>query len=348
MSDIHIRKTGRTGRITLTRPDALNAITWDMVEALSAALPRFAADDDVTMLVIDGAGDRAFCAGGDIAGIYAALKAGDHGEVRRFWRAEYPLNLALFDFPKPVATFLQGFTMGGGVGIGCHGSHRVVGDTSRIAMPECTIGLVPDVGGSLLLARAPGRLGEYLGTTGARMGPGDAIHAGFADYYIPEAAWPDLIARLEETGDWNAIDAAAMPAPDSPLASEQPLVDTHFGGETLRDILTSLRGDETDWTHATLDRLARNAPLAMATAVQLIHRARTRDRMDEALRQEYRFAHRIVEMGDFQEGIRAAVIDKDRAPTWRHPAPDAPTPAEVSAMLMPLGPDDLTFQETPT
>jgi enoyl-CoA hydratase len=140
--------------------------------------------------VIDAAGDKAFCAGGDIAEMYATGTAGDFDYGRRFWADEYRMNAKLFNFPKPVVTFLQGFTMGGGVGVGCHGSHRIVGDSSQIAMPECGIGLVPDVGGSLILARAPGRLGEYLGTTAARMGPGDAIHAGFADYYIPEDAGP--------------------------------------------------------------------------------------------------------------------------------------------------------------
>ena len=213
MSDIHIRKTGKTGRITLTRPETLNAVTYAMCQEIDAALTRFAADDSVAMLVFDAEGERAFSAGGDIAEMYATGTAGDFEYGRTFWRDEYRMNARLFNFPKPVASFLQGFTMGGGVGVGCHGSHRVVGDTSRIAMPEVGIGLVPDVGGSMILANAPGRLGEYLGTTAARMGPADAIFAGFADYYIPEAAWPDLIAALEDSGDWTQIDAAASPPP---------------------------------------------------------------------------------------------------------------------------------------
>jgi enoyl-CoA hydratase len=183
--DIEIRTEGRAGRITLNRPQALNALTWDMCTRIEAALDAWASDDAVAMLVIDAAGDKAFCAGGDIAEMYATGTAGDYEYGRRFWADEYRMNAKLFNFPKPVATFLQGFTMGGGVGVGCHASHRIVCDTSRIAMPECGIGLVPDVGGSLILARAPGRLGEYLGVTAARMGPGDAIHAGFADYFVP-------------------------------------------------------------------------------------------------------------------------------------------------------------------
>ncbi len=341
MSDIEIRTSGRVGRITLNRPKALNALTLDMVHAIFDILPVWAADDDIAMLVIDAAGDKAFCAGGDIAGIYQSLVDGDYDTARQFWRDEYPLNAALFNFPKPVAAFMQGFTMGGGVGIGCHASHRVVCESSRIAMPECGIGLVPDVGGSLLLARAPGRLGEYLGTTARRMGPGDAIHAGFADYFIPETEWPGLIGQLEKTGDRGAIDRAKSTPPESDLAAEAPLINEHFGGETLRDILRSLVLKDDDWSRTTLETMSRNAPLSMACTFELVHRARIHDRIEEALRAEYRFAHRAVEHGDFQEGIRAAIIDKDRAPKWRHPAPDAPTPAEVARMLQPLGADEL-------
>lgn len=345
MSDIRIRKAGRIGRITLTRPKALNALNWNMVGALAEVLPRFAADDDIAMLVIDAEGEKAFCAGGDIAGIYRAMVEGDYEEPRNFWRAEYPVNKALFDFPKPVAAFMQGFTMGGGVGLGCHASHRIVGDTSRMAMPECGIGLIPDVGGSLLLARAPERLGEYIGVTGHRMAAGDAMLAGFADYYIPETDWPDLISRLEETGDWEEIDRAARPAPAAALTEDTADINAHFGGETLRDILASLDHKGDAWATKTREALDRLCPISMACTVELVHRARLRDRMDEALRQEYRFGHRIVEMGDFQEGIRAAIIDKDKSPKWRHARPEDVTPAEVSAMLRPLGALELKLEE---
>ncbi len=345
MSEVHIRKTGRTGRITLNRPDALNAVTHDMIGQIAAILPIWADDPDVAMLVIDATGDRAFSAGGDLMGIYRAMVEGDYNAPRQFWREEYAMNAALFHFPKPVATFLQGFTMGGGVGVGCHGSHRVVGETSRIAMPECGIGLAPDVGGTLLLARAPGRLGEYLGTTAHRMEPGDAILAGFADYYVPEADWPDLIARLEETGDWEEIDRAAQPVPAAPLAGQQTQIDGHFGGETLRDIVNSLRSDGGDWAEATLRAMGRNAPLAMAAAVELVHRARTRDTIEAALTNEYRFSHRVAAQGDFQEGIRALIVDKDKSPSWGKDAVDSATPATVAAMLMPLGPDELVLEE---
>ena len=182
MSDINIRKIGRTGRITLTRPQALNALSYPMCLAIEDALDAWATDDDVAMVIIDAEGDRAFCAGGDIQEMYDTASAGDFAYGRRFWADEYRMNAKMFDFPKPVATFMQGFTMGGGVGVGCHGSHRVVGESSQVAMPEVCIGLVPDVGGSYILAKAPGHMGEYLGLTAARMSAGDAITAGFADY----------------------------------------------------------------------------------------------------------------------------------------------------------------------
>ena len=347
MSEIHIRKTGRTGRITLNRPEALNAVTHEMIGEIAAILPVWAQDPDISMLVIDATGDRAFSAGGDLMGIYRAMLAGDYETPRRFWREEYAMNAALFHFPKPVATFLQGFTMGGGVGVGCHGSHRVVGETSRIAMPECGIGLAPDVGGTLLLARAPGRLGEYLGTTAHRMEPGEAILAGFADYYIPEAEWSSLITELETQGDWTAIDRAAQDAPKAALADVLHKIDANFGGETLRDNVNSLRADSCDWAKETLAALSKNAPLAMAAAVELVHRARARDTIEFALKNEYRFSHRVAEQGDFQEGIRALIVDKDKSPAWGKDAVDSATPATVAAMLIPLGQDELELEETP-
>ncbi|NNE80009.1 MAG: enoyl-CoA hydratase/isomerase family protein, partial [Silicimonas sp.] len=202
-----------------------------------------------------------------------------------------------------------------------------------------------DVGGSLLLARAPGRIGEYLGTTGHRMAAGDAIFAGFADYYLAEDEWPVLIRRLEDTGDWTAIDQAATPAPDSALAADQSLIDAHFGGETFRDILSALCATDSEWSRRTLERLSSPAPLAMAATVELIHRARMRDRIEDALQSEYRFAHRVAAQGDFREGIRAAIIERDKSPAWAHDAIDGATPAEVAAMLMPLGEDELKLED---
>jgi enoyl-CoA hydratase/carnithine racemase len=343
--DIDIRVTGRAGRITLTRPQALNAMTYEMCQAIATILTLWREEEQVHLVIIDAAGDKAFCAGGDIAELYATGTAGDYDYGRRFWRDEYRMNAMIFEYPKPVVSFLQGFTMGGGVGIGCHGSHRVVDDDSRIAMPECGIGLVPDVGGSLMLALAPGRLGEYLGITASRMGPGDAIHAGFADHYIPRAQWPDLIEILEASGDVALLERHAAPAPDAPLKALQPRIDAHFAGETLADIERSLRHDDSTFATETLQTMARNAPLSMACTVEMLHRLRLPSlTIRKALEMEYRFTFRAMEHGDFLEGIRAQIIDKDRKPRWRHAEPPGPAVA-VAGMLMPLGPDRLTFDK---
>lgn len=344
MSDISIHKAGKTGRITFTRPKALNAMSYDMCIAIEDALDAWKDDDDVKMIIIDAEGDKAFCAGGDIAELYETGTSENFSFGQKFWADEYRMNAKMFEFPKPVAAFMQGFTMGGGVGVGCHGSHRVVGDSSQIAMPECGIGLVPDVGGSYILAHAPGRLGEYLGLTAARLNAGDAIHVGFADYYIPEAQWPDLIASIEETGDWSLIDDAAKHVDPGPIAAQATEIDAEFGGETLLDIVNALKASETDFARDALKKLSRNSPLAMGCALEIIHRVRMNGTIHGALDQEYRFTYRAMEHGDFLEGIRAQIIDKDRNPQWKHTLEGLPQMV-VSQMLMPLGDAALTFEK---
>ena len=335
MADILIRKSGEIGHITLNRPHALNALTYQICLDIESALDSWATDDAVKMVLMDAAGEKAFCAGGDIQQMYDTAKAGDFDYGRQFWADEYRMNAKLANFPKPFVALMQGFTMGGGVGVSCHGSHRVVCETSQIAMPECGIGLVPDVGGSLLLARAPGHVGEYLGTTASRMDAADAIFAGFADYYIPFANWPDLTKELTNTGDWEAVDRAAQPVPDSKLAAMQPLIDQNFAGSTIRDILNGL--PDNDWAKTTEKLLRRNAPLSVACTLELIRRVRGFTRIEDALNMEYRFTYRSASDGDFVEGIRAAIIDKDRNPKWKHTRLEDVNPMHVSKMLLPLG-----------
>ncbi len=341
MADIDIRIQGCAGRITLNRPQALNAVTYAMCLAIEEALDRWQADDAVTLVLIDAAGERAFCAGGDIAELYETGMRGDFAYGQRFWADEYRLNNKIFSYPKPVVSFLQGFTMGGGVGIGCHGSHRIVGESSRIAMPEVGIGLVPDVGGSLMLALAQGRLGEYLGITAARMDADDAIYAGFADHYIPQLMWTDLIAELERNGDPACLEEAAAAPPEGTLRGQTGEIDALFAGEALGDIRRMLAADGGAFAQEAAEMMSRNAPLSMACTVEMIHRLRGPSlTMAKALDLEYRFTSRAMAHGDFLEGIRAAIIDKDRAPKWQYATGEVPV-AAVAKMLMPLGKDAL-------
>ncbi|MDA7424610.1 3-hydroxyisobutyrate dehydrogenase [Thalassococcus lentus] len=346
MTDILIRTEGKAGRITLNRPKALNALSYAMCLAIEEALDRWAKDDSVALVVLDAEGDRAFCAGGDIQEMYDTGTAGDYDYGRRFWRDEYRMNAKIAEYPKPIVSFLHGFTMGGGVGLGGHCSHRIVCESTQIAMPECSIGFVPDVGGSYILAKAPGRLGEYLGLTATRMGPGDAIHAGFADAYVPEAEWDGLKSDLCSTGDVAAI--PQHPAPDSPLADQQAEIDRLMGTEDLQGMLNQLRGDDSEFAAKTLSKLERIAPLSLAVTIEMLHRLRGPSlNIRKALELEYRVSHRVMEHGDFLEGIRAAIIDKDRTPKWRHTLDKVPA-VDVSFMLRPLGKEALQFEREDT
>ena len=333
MSDLSIRKDRRAGRITFSRPQALNALSHEMAVAIHRALDDWRGDDSVALVIIDAEGDRAFCAGGDIAAVYHAGRAGDHAVGQGFFADEYRMNAAIADYEKPVVAFMQGFVMGGGVGVGGHAGHRVVGDTTQVAMPESGIGLIPDVGGTWLLSRAPGRIGEYLGLTGARMDAGDAIHAGFADIYLPEAEWDAAKEVLAETGDVTRL--KGRPAPASALADRDL---SAFGGRGVEDIMAALeqQGDE-----GALKPMRRNSPLSMASTLAMVRAARGDQRMQDALSREYRFTRRATAQSDFLEGVRAQIIDKDRSPAW---AADA-SAAAVDAMLAPLGSDELEWED---
>jgi enoyl-CoA hydratase len=338
VSELATRIEGRAGRITLTRPQALNALTPGMIAAIEAALDGWRDDPAVALVLLDGEGPRAFCAGGDIAAIYAAGRRGDFGFARRLWADEYRLNAKIARYPKPCVALMHGFVMGGGVGVGGHASHRLVGESVQVAMPECGIGLIPDVGGTHLLSRAPGALGEYIGLTGTRMGPGDAILAGFADGFVPEARWAELIEALVATGDPAAIAGAAAAAPEAPLAGLREPVDAAFDAADLAAIAARL--ETSDWGHSVLKTLARQSPLSIACTLALVRAARRDPGIEAALRREYRFTWRSQTDGDFLEGIRAAVIDKDRNPVWRDGL-DGVHADQVAAMLAPLGADEL-------
>ncbi|MEM9349438.1 MAG: enoyl-CoA hydratase/isomerase family protein [Pseudomonadota bacterium] len=335
MPDLLTATEGRAGRITLNRPKALNALTHQMCLDIEATLDAWANDPAIELILIDASGDRAFCAGGDIAKMYETGMAGDYSYGRQFWQDEYRLNAKIAHYSKPIVSFLQGFTMGGGVGIGCHASHRIVGETSQIAMPEVSIGLVPDVGGSLLLAHAPGQLGAYLGVTAARMDAGNAIYAGFADHFIPEESWPALKSTLAERG----VEAlASHPAPAPSLANDADSLKDIFATSNLPEVAERAQGTD------IAKRLARHSPLAMACALKIIERLTDTRDITEALNLEYRFTARSMEHGDFLEGIRAQIIDKDKNPAWRHD-PHTLQDSDVDQMLAPLGAEELNLEE---
>lgn len=341
--EIRIRIVGKVGRITLNRPKALNALTYDMAVAIEKALDEWTGGDEVEMIVIDAEGDRAFCAGGDIADLYASGKAGDFEFGRKFWADEYRLNAKIANCPIPYVAIMDGITMGGGVGISVHGSDRIVTERSMIAMPECGIGLVPDVGGSLTLSRAPGHLGEYLGLTGYRMGPGDAVLAGFGDVEVASADLPKLVKRLEETADLSVISEFAGPADAPALAPHLDRIDACFSKASALECVQALEADGGEWETQTAKLIRRSCPLSIACAFEIIRRCRTLDTIEEVLALEYRFTARSMSHGEFVEGIRAQIIDKDRNPQWATPRLEDVTGEQIEAMLAPLGDIELTL-----
>jgi enoyl-CoA hydratase/carnithine racemase len=339
--DISIRIEGKAGRITLTRPDVLNALSAGMAAAMEEALTRWQEDDAVELVVIDAQGDKAFCAGGDVEDLYASGRAGDFEYGRKFWSDEYRLNALIANYPKPYVAFLQGFTMGGGVGIGCHGFFRIVCENSQIAMPECQIGLVPDVGGSFLLANAPGRMGDYLGLAGIRMNPSDAIFAGFADTYVPYKHWEALKAELCESGDPDIVDDYAEEIAPSALLKIRKEVDKVFKPSSLLNCLAGLEASEAPWAVEAAKLIRRACPLSVACAFDIIRRARSFKQIERALELEYRFTSRSISDGEFLEGIRAQVIDKDRKPDWRIKRIEDVTPEKIAEMLAPVVPQQV-------
>jgi enoyl-CoA hydratase/carnithine racemase len=328
------RKEGFAGWLTFNRPKALNALDHEMAAAMEQALDAWRDDDAVRLVIIDAAGERAFCAGGDIAAIYHEGRAGNYEIGPRFWRDEYRMNAKIKEYPKPVVAFMQGFVMGGGVGVGGHASHRIVGDTTQIAMPETGIGLIPDVGGTLILAQAPGRIGEYLGVTGSRIGARDAIHAGFADIYVPEDHWPTIKQRLAKSGDVGVLPESHTADPGR-LAALQPQIDAAFSAPDVRAILAALEASGTDFAQETAKIIRRNSALSEEATLRLVRMTRADPTIRNALSNEFRFTLRAVEHSDFLEGVRAQIIDKDRNPQWKWTLDTLPEET-VAALLEPV------------
>ena len=340
MSDLICRQENTTGRITLNRPDALNALTHDMCLEMEAQLRIWADDSAITQILVDATGDKAFSAGGDIQHLYDNGKKGDYAFGQKFWADEYRLNHLIASYPKPYIVFMQGFVMGGGVGVSCHGSHRIVDETTQIALPECGIGLIPDVGSSYLLANAPGHLGEYLGLTGARMDAGNAGFAGFADHFVQHEDWPRLVAQLIKDGHPLSISSFEKDMPVATLSAHLDRINVVFNTSNLVEIFSRLAAMPEDGFMAkTLSSLSRPSPLSMAASLLVIAAVRESPDIETALDWEYRVTARSTQYGDFLEGIRAAIIDKDRQPNWRHTSVEAVTADELAAILAPFRTD---------
>ena len=343
VDDISIRKSGKAGRITLTRPQALNAMTYDMCMAIGTALEEWRNDCEVELIIIDAEGSKSFCAGGDIAELYGTGTAGDFEYGRKFWADEYRINAKIRNYPKPYVAIIDGIVMGGGVGISAHGSHRIVTENTLFAMPECGIGLVPDVGGNLILSRAPEAIGEYLGATGARLKAADCLFAGIADAFVQEVKLDDLIEALEDTADLSFIDTfVSDPAPGT-LENELDLINQHFALGNGADIIQALENSDSEWETQAAKLIRRNCPLSVASAIEMVRNARNMKTIEEVLALEYRFTYRSMSDGDFLEGVRAQIIDKDRNPQWKVPYLEELKFDAVSHMLEDLGENELTF-----
>jgi enoyl-CoA hydratase len=344
--EVLIRREGRAGRITLNRPKALNALTYAMIEPIWKALQAWVNDDGIALILLDGAGERGLCAGGDVRSLYESRTQGP-AHASRFWMDEYRLNALIGRYPKPYVAIQDGIVMGGGIGLSAHGSHRVVTERSRLAMPETGIGLIPDVGGTWLLAHAPGETGLYLGLTGHNMRAADAIHAKFSDVLIPAASIATLCARLCDPAGGEVsgiVRDLAQPAGVSALEARQGDIDRAFAGRTLEDILQALSGMPGDWAATACASLLKKSPKSLKLTLAAIRQARHMHSLEEALAMEYRLVTRVFEDGEFPEGVRALIIDKDNATKWSPPRIGDVTPELVARYLSPLPPsEELTF-----
>ena len=322
-----IFRQGGLGRIRLNRPKALNSLTLDMVRSIAQALTQFERDPSLAAVLVDGAGERGLCAGGDIRALYESGKNGDGG-AETFWREEYALNARIARYAKPYIAFMDGIAMGGGVGISAHGAHRLVTERTRLAMPETGIGFFPDIGGTWLLAHAPGETGTYLGLTGTSIGGADAILLRLADMLVPSAALPAITETLSALApgagqdDVTAIlQEFSEPAP-APLAAHRATIDKTMAGNRVPEILAALAAETSEFAADTARIIGERSPVSLALTLRLLRRGRASASLQECLDREYFAALQILKGHDFYEGVRAAVIDKDRKPRWNpEPSP---------------------------
>jgi len=305
-----VRVEGRLGHLTLNRPQRINALGQDMIQLVHRALDRWAVDPDVELVLIDGAGSRGLCAGGDIKEAYQTL-VGPELVAATFWSAEYEMDAAVAHFPKPYVAFMDGIVMGGGLGVSAHGTVRIVTERSVLAMPETAIGLCPDVGALYLLSRAPGEFGTHAALTGARLDAAQAIHAGLADHFVRSSGLPALKGALTQGS--AALDSLVG---DEPPAVEHGWIDECYVGDDIFAILERLEGHDHPDAQSAARTLRSMAPTALVVTLRSIRNAATMT-VDEVLDQDLRVCSRLMMHPDFIEGVRAQVIDKDRNPAWR-------------------------------
>lgn len=347
-AEVLFEKRGCLGIITLNRPKALNSLNTQMCVLMDAALIKWAEDDDIKAVVIQGAGEKAFCAGGDVKTL-AENSPEDHHKATEFFATEYVMNSRIYHFPKPYIAILDGITMGGGVGVSVHGSHRIVTERCLFAMPESAIGLIPDVGGSYFMPRLPGKLGMYLGLTGARLRGSDILYTGIGTSHMTSNRIEDFIAALAQADIADATDVDRVIADfsedpgEASLDEFRDLIDAAFGEETIEDIMDHLDAIDHEWARKTLSKLRKMSPISMKVIIEQILRGSELE-FNDAIKMEYRIVSHIVSyQSDFYEGVRAVLIDKDQNPAWNPATVEAVTDEMVSAHFDNLGDKELSL-----
>ena len=341
--EVICQKRGAVGHITLNRPQALNALTTNMVRGIAAALDTWEIDPAIKCVVVQGAGEKAFCAGGDIRLLWEQGTAGDHKSQLDFWREEYILNVRIKLYPKPYVAIVDGIVMGGGVGVSEHGSHKIAGDGFMFAMPEVGIGFFPDVGATYFLPRLAGRTGTYLALTGARAKAGDAVALGLADAHVSRETIPAFVDALVAGEDVDEVVARfASEAATGPIVAHRAAIDAAFSGGTVPEILTRLEKDGSDFALDAARTIRTKSPTSLAVALRQMQVGGAME-IAQAMRTEFRIVSRLCRGKDFYEGVRATIVDKDQKPAWSPDAIEAVTPEMVEAHFAPLGADDLQF-----
>lgn len=345
-TDVLVRTDGALGRLTLNRPKSINALTLEMVRQLHVGLDRFEADDAIQVVLLDGAGDRGFCAGGDIVALYEGSKAGSD-EPREFWSEEYVLDARIARFPKPIIAIQDGIVMGGGIGLSGHATHRLATERLVSAMPEVGIGFAPDVGGTWLLTRPPGELGTHLALTGGRVGAHDAIAAGLSDRVIASEAVQLLIRDLATLPLDDALERAqAMPfdAPGGELGAARSWIAEAYAFDTVEEILAALDARPEEEAAKAAKAIRRASPTSVKVTLRALREAAGLPSLEAALTRELRISCGFTAVPDFVEGVRAQVIDKDRNPQWDPPTLGGVTDELVDRFFAPLGDHDLHLE----